>query len=178
MATPEPDISEIVRSLEAQAATERTHLRALDDERARRAAIAERLERAVAILKEGAGSAKPDDAPVEIELRESASRTTAQPRPTKDAVRDVLRQYAGRALTVQTIMRAIELRGWLDPKLGAPVEAVRYAAKSLAEADPHIERVDASSFRWVDKPANPMASLALGAGLGAAAAAVAKAVSG
>lgn len=175
----EADISEIIAQLEGWAATAREQMRLLDAERAKRAELAERYERAVAILKKGAGLAEPDEGSFEVELIESGTVTVIHPRPTRDAVRDVLKAFPGQPLGVQAILRAIQLRGWLDPKIGAPIEAVRYAAKALADSDPNVERVGVSVFRWMEKPAgNGMASFALGAGIGAAAAAIAKGVKG
>lgn len=148
--TTELDLTDIIQSLEGQAQNLRERVRSFDAERARLAAEAEKLERAAAILRDGSSGVEG-----RIEARATLSATLGAPpksRPTREAVRDVLYEHPGEVLSAQELLRAAELRGWIDPTLGAPIEAVRYGAKTLVKSDPaHFQQID-SSFRWVRDP--------------------------
>jgi hypothetical protein len=147
-----PDLSEIIKGLQDQAENTNKQREAYVVEAARLGSMIEKLERAIAILLEGAARSTDDH----VSGRSGeAFAAPIQPRPTKDAVRDVLRRHAGAVLTVQELLREIQLRGWIDAKITAPIEAVRYAAKVLAEADPNVERVGVSHFRWASNHQNP-----------------------
>ena len=144
------DITDIIASLSAQAANMRNQLKVLDENRAQLLASAEKYERAVDILKSDAERS----AGVPVSGVNGAGEEIPPVRypPTRDAIRDLLRMQSGTILTIKELENGIRLRGWLDPKITAPTEAVRYAAKRLAATDPNVERVGTTTFRWVREP--------------------------
>lgn len=151
MIAPSPDdidLSGIIKELEGQAKGLRERVKSFDQERARLAREAEKLERAVSILREGSGQGDPqtNESP-EI----AASPNGEGHKATRAAVLDVLRENRGEIMTVKEILEAVRLRGWLDPKIGAPIEAVRYAAKALAREHPCVYRVGSGAFQWLDE---------------------------
>jgi hypothetical protein len=79
-----------------------------------------------------------------------------------------------REWSVKEVGDEMERRGWRDPKVTNPTEAVRAAGRRLAEVEGILQRVGVSSFKLKEN-SHPVGSFAVGAGLGAAAA-LAKAI--
>jgi hypothetical protein len=146
----EIDVTEIVASLSAQAVNMRNQLQVLDAQRAQLLASAEKYERVVEILK--GGSERSVGVPDFAVNGAGQEMPPVRYRPTRDAIRDLLREQVGTVLSVKELENGIRLRGWLDTSITAPTEAVRYAAKRLAATDPNVERVGTTTFRWVREP--------------------------
>jgi hypothetical protein len=82
-----------------------------------------------------------------------------------------------RVWSVKEVAQEMPRRGWLDPAVTRPVEAVRAAGRRLEEVDGILQRVGVSSFK-LKETSNGAANFAIGAGVGAAAAAMAEAPMG
>jgi hypothetical protein len=78
-----------------------------------------------------------------------------------------------REWSVKEVGEEMERRGWLDPKVTSPVEAVRAAGRRLTEVEGLLQRVGVSSF--IPKGnGQPAGSFAIGAAVGTAVAALAQ----